>query len=236
MKNVTSMILAAGSCGLFLVAPSGFSQGALTPPGAPAPTMKTLNQIEPRAPVSSAPFTITQSGSYYLTTNLIVNAGDCIGINANNVTLDLNGFTVASAENPAGAGAAIYVGQSVAVTNIIIVNGFISGGVTNNSGTFSGSGFGYGIYAYSPGGYNVRVKDVTISGCRYEGIYIGTGPGSSMVQSCAVNTVGDTGILAQSVLNSTALNCGNIAINATVANGCYTAGGTNSVTYKFNMP
>jgi hypothetical protein len=27
---------------------SAFGQGSLTPPGAPAPTMKTLQQIEPR--------------------------------------------------------------------------------------------------------------------------------------------------------------------------------------------
>src|SRR6185437_1380639 len=37
---------------------SSFGQGALTPPGGPAPTMKTLSQIEPRTPISSAPFTI----------------------------------------------------------------------------------------------------------------------------------------------------------------------------------
>jgi len=42
-----------------------FAQGPLTPPGAPAPTMKTLAQIETRTPISSAPFTISQSGSYY---------------------------------------------------------------------------------------------------------------------------------------------------------------------------
>ena len=28
-----------------------FAQGSLTPPGAPAPTMKTLAQIEPRTPI-----------------------------------------------------------------------------------------------------------------------------------------------------------------------------------------
>src|SRR5437016_11603206 len=33
---------------------SAFGQGALTPPGAPTPAMKTLTQIEPRTPISSA--------------------------------------------------------------------------------------------------------------------------------------------------------------------------------------
>src|SRR5262245_25481316 len=75
---------------------TAFAQGALTPPGAPAPTMKTLAQIEPRTPISSAPFTISSPGSYYLTTNVTVSTGDAITITVNNVTLDLNGFTIAS--------------------------------------------------------------------------------------------------------------------------------------------
>jgi len=43
---------------------STFAQGSLPPPGAPAPTMKTLDQIEPHVPVSAAPFTITTPGYY----------------------------------------------------------------------------------------------------------------------------------------------------------------------------
>src|SRR3979411_1673607 len=73
-----------------------FAQGSLTPPGAPTPTMKSLDQIEARAPISSAPFTIGSSGSYYLTTNLSVASGNAITINANGITLDLNGFTISS--------------------------------------------------------------------------------------------------------------------------------------------
>ncbi len=51
------------------------AQGGLTPPGAPAPTMMTLAQIEPRTPISSLPFAITNAGSYYLTTNLTGSVG-----------------------------------------------------------------------------------------------------------------------------------------------------------------
>src|SRR5438445_10077681 len=71
------------------------AQGPLTPPGAPAPTMKTLDQIEPRTPISSVPFTISQAGSYYLTKNLTGTASqDGITIAADNVTLDLMGFSL----------------------------------------------------------------------------------------------------------------------------------------------
>src|SRR2546423_524274 len=89
--------------GAFLVGitPSVFPQGSLTPPGAPAPTMKTLDQVEPRIPVNatntpgdaSAVFKITQSGSYYLTGNITgVSGKHGIYITTGNVTLDLMGF------------------------------------------------------------------------------------------------------------------------------------------------
>jgi parallel beta-helix repeat protein len=73
----------------------GWGQGPLTPPGPPAPTFKTLEQVEPRTPITNLPYTIFQSGSYYLTTNLTGVAGNNgIVINADNVTLDLGGFAL----------------------------------------------------------------------------------------------------------------------------------------------
>src|SRR5690242_13345282 len=54
---------------------STFAQGSLTPPGAPAATMKTLQQVEPRTPISLVPITITNAGSYYLVTNLTAISG-----------------------------------------------------------------------------------------------------------------------------------------------------------------
>src|SRR4029079_12515180 len=72
-----------------------FAQGTLTPPGAPAPTFKTLQQVAPRTPISSAPFLITQPGSYYLTTNLTGQAGtNGITVATDNVAIDLNGFAL----------------------------------------------------------------------------------------------------------------------------------------------
>jgi hypothetical protein len=44
--------------------------GLQPPPGPVSGTMKTLDQVEPRIPIDSLPFTIIQSGSYYLTRNL----------------------------------------------------------------------------------------------------------------------------------------------------------------------
>src|SRR5438445_13129756 len=84
---------------------STHAQGSLTPPGAPAATMKTLSQVEPRTPISSVPFAITNSGSYYLTTNLTgTGGGAAISITTSNVTLDLNGFTLAGLGTSTGIG------------------------------------------------------------------------------------------------------------------------------------
>src|ERR1017187_7620780 len=119
------------------------AQGSLTPPGAPVPTMKSLDQIEARTPIAAAPFTISNSGSYYLTGNLTVNSSSAITIATNQVTLDLNGFTISStAPSAAGSGILLVSG----LTDITIVNGHIKGGVTNFAGVYVGGGFANRIY------------------------------------------------------------------------------------------
>jgi hypothetical protein len=194
---------------------TALGQGSLTPPGPPGATMLTLSQIEPRTPISAA-FTITRPGSYYLTTNITINTGSAILIEANNVKLDLNGFTISSTASGA-QGYAIDIGPSSTPTNVTIIDGFISSGVTNNSsGVFGGSGFGYGIYGV---GYNIQVRNVSVSGCLYDGINVGQN--SSVVESCTVNEAGNSGIFAQSVSDSTAANCGQEGILTLSANNCY---------------
>ncbi len=117
MKTILSQIIFL--CALFCCA-NAFSQGGLTPANAPDPTMKTLAQIEPRIPISSLPFTVTKSGSYYLTTNLTVASGSGITVNADDVSLDLGGWTLASS-----------AGSSVGIlsfsTNLFVRNGTVRG-------------------------------------------------------------------------------------------------------------
>jgi hypothetical protein len=74
--------------------------------------MKTLEQIEPRRLIAAAGYVITQPGSYYLGTNLITAGGTAgIQIATNDVTLDLNGFSILGA---AGSGYGIYINASLA--------------------------------------------------------------------------------------------------------------------------
>jgi parallel beta-helix repeat protein len=91
-------ILFQFTCALIVTAFSAqlstcLAQGSLTPPGPPAATMLTLSQVEPRTPISSVPYTITSSGSYYLTGNFFCGT-NAITVSANEVTIDLNGFTL----------------------------------------------------------------------------------------------------------------------------------------------
>lgn len=108
-----------------LVAHFATAQGTLAPSGAPAPSMKTLQQIEPRTPISSLPFTISTPGSYYLTGSLeSTNTG--ITVSANDVTLDLMGFTIGGAQITNHPGIHVAGATNVMRRNVIIRNGSIT--------------------------------------------------------------------------------------------------------------
>jgi len=187
------------------------AQGSLTPSGPPAPMMKSLDQVEPRVPISSAPFTITNPGSYYLTTNLTVNTGNAITISTNNVTLDLSGFTISSTAPVNGS--SIGIALSGGLRNIAISGGFIESGVTNDGlGNFSGPGFANGIYYSGNPPSNVRVSGVSVVGCKTRGIFLNTG-NATIAESCTVRTVGGNGIYASIIRGCSALDCSAAAIN-----------------------
>jgi len=207
---------------------TAFAQGSLTPPGSPAPTMKTADQIEPRTPISSAPYTITNSGSYYLTTNL-TGYGDAITIATNGVTLDLNGFTIYSSYNWGATGSGILLKSGL--SDITIINGHICGGITNNgSGVYSGNGFGYGILYLGNPPANVVVSKVSVAGVYVDGINVGTG-NATVVDACTVTTVGFHGITASIIKSSVATDCGYDAIDGDQVIDCrgISTGGANGI-------
>lgn len=175
--------------------------------------MKTLTQVEPRTPISTAPVIITNPGSYYLTTNLTVATGTAITIATNEVTLDLNGFTIASAA-PSAGGYGIHLENGA--RNVMICNGYVRGTATNDAqGNFGGGGFSYGIAYSGAQPANVLVWRVSVSRCVSFGINLGTDT-PTRVEDCQVQTAGGIGIAANVVKGCVAMACGSDAIIAEV--------------------
>lgn len=147
--------------------------GDLEPPGAPAPTMKTLDQVEPATPITSLPYTISASGSYYLTGDLSA-PGTGIIINTDNVTLDLKGYSII------GTGSGYY--QGISMTNRRNVE--IRNGTIRNFGS-------RGIY--SVGGKEHRIINLRIISNGHHGMQL---PGDGhLVKNCTVASNAASGIL-----------------------------------------
>ena len=244
MRTKNNSIVAALVTGLLFMTTLGFSQGMLTPPGAPAPTMKSLGQIyaqlDPRTPLgtNTTPgdandiFVITQPGSYFLTTNItsgLTNTYNGIEILANNVTLDLNGFALLStATNVAfGNNYGIYIPNTQ--TNIIVCNGTINGwaaGVESFSSASVSLVFEklnvvncYKGPAFAASGI-ITFGAAVIKGCNFEndfyGIYCNAFSSSalSLIEDCTVNDSAGTGILSY----------GPAVIKSCTANNCANTG------------
>jgi hypothetical protein len=200
-----------------------FAQGSLTPPGAPAPTMKSLAQVEPRIPISSLPITISSAGSYYFTTNLFSTNG--ITIAADNVTLDLCGFTLAGLPGGVGTG----ISSPTPTIGLRVFNGAIrswTNAAINTAAArdaaFSGlSIYSNGLFAVTAGA-NCQVRNCTISQ-NGGGISLSQG---SIISDCIIRNNTGVGIVAgesASVLNCTVYNNGGHGIsllNASSVEGC----------------
>ena len=194
-----------------------FAQGSLTPPGPPAPTMKTLAQIEPRTPISSLPFTISTPGSYYLTTNLTgVSGSDGIDIKTNDVTLDLGGFTL---QGVSGSLAGINILSPA--TNLAVCNGALDS---------------WGQRGERGNGHNGQFTLLRILGCNTANV-AGSG-GLSAGDNCIVSTCtasGNNKFAINAVNNCTVKDCttsANVGSGIIVASNCIVrdcnAGGQNT--------
>ena len=91
------------------------------PPGSEISRMRTLNEIQPATPIHILPYPITNSGKYVLVGDLTdTNGQHGIIVQADNVTVDLNGFTLKG-----GNGSTNGIDVSGSPSSITIMNGII---------------------------------------------------------------------------------------------------------------
>ena len=227
MQGTTVRVLALVALVTGVGTRQGWSQGSLRPPGAPGPTMKALDQVEPRTAITNLPCTISQSGSYYVTRDL-TSAGDGRVINADNVTVDLMGFTLHGAQTGNG----IYANgrRTVAVRNGAVC-GF-NGGLwlqdveqsafesLNVASNISQGVFVFGLAAPCRGN---RFSRCNVSHNGLQGLYLSSsdaaGPCSdNTLEDCTLTANGDAGVFMNG--SSGALCDGNRLERCTVsANG-----------------
>ena len=157
---------------LALLCSAAFAQGPLAPSTSPAPTMKTLDQIEPRTPISNLPYIVSAPGSYYVTRDLSVAPFTSYGIivSVSNVTIDLNGFALIGEPS-----SQVGITYGTAVDRVIIRNGAIEGWPVSGI-TLSGLGNVIESIVLSDNGRGITasqalIKDCLVMNCAAEGYF-----------------------------------------------------------------
>ena len=194
------------TCGLTILL--AFAPAALAVDGTVLINQSTITNGLPGCPTGGHfPIIICQSGSYRLSGNVTVPDANttAIRINADNVTLDLNGYSllgpVACSGFPVTSCSPSGNGVGITSTNsyIAILNGSVRG--FGSTGIFLQGGV---VPPAVLAGAGLRIEGVTMSNNGQGGIV--SGGSDSTISNCHADSNGNSGISAQGVLsNSSAL-------------------------------
>ena len=149
-----------------------FNQGSAASPA--WVMLASVEDCESRIPIDSLPYTINESGSYYLTASLTQNSSDNgITIASSNVSLDLNGNSLIG--DPAFTASGILL--SGTIKSISIKNGSISNwknfGLTGATGN------------------NISLTALNFSDNSYDGAFLGSG---NVISYCTFENNGFDGL------------------------------------------
>lgn len=188
------------------------SGGSLTPPAGPVvATMKTLDLVEPRIPVSptttpgnaGALFVINQPGSYYLTGSITGVAGKSGIVITGGVSLDLNGFSMIGAP---GSLDAVTTSGNFFISNSSVRNGTILNWGGQGVGALIDNGVVEDLRIHScaagginaAGAYHTRISRCSVLSCGTEPTYpFGISSGfASIIEECSVRQTNGDGIVA----------------------------------------
>lgn len=211
--------------------------GDLDPPAGPiTPTMKRLDEVEPRTAINAtntpgdanSVYKITQPGSYYLTGNIGGESGKHgIEIAASNVSIDLNGFALIGVP-----GSLDGVTTEGLRHHLVIRNGTISNwgsdGINLTTGGLGTNCIIEGVVAASNSAIGIRTNNnAVIRGC----LALSNGstgfniPNGATISDCAARTNTGNGFVTSDTCTIT--NCvsrGNTSNGFTVLSGCTITG------------
>ncbi|MBN2138748.1 MAG: right-handed parallel beta-helix repeat-containing protein [Sedimentisphaerales bacterium] len=201
-QRTTNLTIGLFAVAAVLIVQLIVNAGGLEPSGPPGPTMKTIDQVEPRTPIpgSSAPefpFVITESGSYYLTGNRAAKAHGII-VEVDNVTIDLMGHCLTG--SGAGSNDGVHINEGL--HNVTVRNGTIN--------DFSNCG----ILA-EPNNVGHSIIDIRASSNNGSGIYLGGT--THVIKGCGTGNNEDKGIYTEKssrISDCTATSNGNDGISA----------------------
>lgn len=200
------LIAGVGLVGATMIARRAAAGPLDPPPGPVSPTGKTVQEIydriartpvgiaEPRIPLQSLPgsatalHVISQPGSYYLTGNIQGIAGrNGVEIRADNVSLDLGGFSMVGVS---GALAAIRIDNGGPMRQVHVANGSLR--------LWPGGG------AIAPQGFNSSLRFIHVFQCNNDPLHLRH---DSVIADCVATScngpifVGDRGNIARCVSN-----------------------------------